>query len=148
MEKTRILLIEDHLGERLNIMKVLSHYGFEIETAVTFHRARDLIQKRDYQLVISEFLLCHCPEVQGDGTQFWSYSQKIQPKTPLVLIANDAERLSTELIRMATTINPQIEPNLTLPQNLLPSVIPKPVRPDVLQSLLEQRLKCVKILAA
>ena len=148
MERMRILLIEDHLGERLSILKVLANFGAEVETAVTFNRARDLIQKREYHMIISEFLLNHCGELQGDGTEFWSYAKKIQPATPLILIANDATSLNTELIRMSAAANPQTTPNLTLPINLMPGVIPKPVRPDVLQALLEQRFHCVKKLAA
>jgi DNA-binding NtrC family response regulator len=133
MNRLRILLIEDHLGERLNIMKVLSLFGVEVETVVTFNRARDLFQKRNYNLVISELQLGHCPESQGDGTQFWMYSQKINPQVPMALLSADAPRLTAELLKFG---------------HVIPSVLAKPIRPDVLQTWVEARLHGAKILSA
>ncbi len=136
--KAKILLIEDHLGERLNIMKVLAQLGFEIETAVTFNRARDLIQKREYDLVISEYLLNHCPELQGNGAEFWTFAQRLQPNMPLFLIAKDSVGLNSALLKIKE------EPNSP---SLLPRIISKPVLPDQLQTMIERQLEGVKKLA-
>jgi len=133
MNRPRILLIEDHMGERLNIMKVLSVLGIEAESAVTFNRGRELLQKRDYHLIISELLLGHCPESQGDGMQFWMYSQQVHPGIPLVLLSNDAPGLTTEILKIGKAP---------------PSIVAKPIRPDILQSVVETKLHGAKILVA
>jgi DNA-binding NtrC family response regulator len=106
MKKLRILLVEDQLSERLNIMKVLNEYGAHVDTAVTFSRARDLAQSNQYDLVISELLLNHCPELQGDGVQFWNFFSQLHPKTPLIMVAEENMRLLTEFITQAGACPP------------------------------------------
>ena len=96
--KKRVLLIEDHLGERIKIMKTLQEFEFEVETAVTFGRAKELVSKRAYDYVIAELLLSHCPELQGDGIQFSKLLEKHLPETPIYLVAEDGILKTTELL--------------------------------------------------
>ncbi len=91
-------MVEDHLGERMKIMKTLQEFDFEIETAVTFGRAKELVSKKSYDFVISELLLNHCPELQGDGIQFWRSMEKFLPSTPLFLIAEESLMKTTALL--------------------------------------------------
>jgi DNA-binding NtrC family response regulator len=96
--KTKVLLVEDHLGERIKMMKVLQEFGFDVETAVTFGRARELVSRRQYDLVISELLLSHCPELQGDGIQFAKVLESIHPETPIYLVAEEGLMKTTALL--------------------------------------------------
>ena len=96
MGKLQVLLIEDHLGERLNIMKVLRDLGAEVDSAITFQRAKDLASKKTYDFIISELILSHCPEMQGDGIQLWSALKKILPAAPFFLLADEAVRTMTQ----------------------------------------------------
>jgi DNA-binding response OmpR family regulator len=96
--KKRVLLVEDHLGERIKIMNTLQEFGFEVETAVTFGRARELASKRAYDYVIAELLLSHCPELQGDGIQFSRLLHQHFPETPIYLVAEESLLKTTELL--------------------------------------------------
>lgn len=109
MESFRVLLVEDHLGERIKIMKLLQEFGFEVETAVTFGRARELVSRRKYNLVISELLLSHCPELQGDGIQFSRMLQGQHPDTPIYLIAEEGLMKTTALLMEGTPCPPIYE---------------------------------------
>ena len=123
MGKLRVLLVEDHLGERLNLIKFLNQYSAEVDTAVTFNRARDLASKRTYDLVISELLLSHCPDLQGDGIQFWNFVQKMHPGTPVLLVAHDSVRATTEML---------------LENAERPAIISRPVCPHRLKKTVEE----------
>jgi DNA-binding NtrC family response regulator len=133
MPKLKVLLIEDHLGERLNLIRVLNEYGAEVDTALTFSRARDLIVKRVYDLVISELLMSHCPELQGDGIQFWNFFQKIHPSVPLFLIADEMTRMNTEMLMHGS---------------MKPPILNKPVNGESLKHVIEHEVEMIRKLAA
>ncbi|MBS1959111.1 MAG: response regulator [Bdellovibrionales bacterium] len=96
--KKRVLLVEDHLGERIKVMKTLQDFDVEVETAVTFSRARELISKREYDFIFAELLLSHCPEMQGDGIQFSKHLQNQHPHTPVFLVAEEMILKTTEIL--------------------------------------------------
>ncbi len=133
MSKFKVLLIEDVLAERMRVMNVLRGFDVEIESAVTFERARDLVAKRKYDLIISELLLSNCPEFQGDGIQFWHFVQNVHPDHGLLLVADDSMRNTIELF---------------LKDQELPAMISKPVCHIALTEILHDRLQWVKKLAA
>ena|GEM_PF-3030638 len=121
----KVLLIEDQLGHRLSLMKVLSRFKAEIDSAVTFGRARDLVALKVYDLVISELLLSHCPEIQGDGMQFWYYFQALHPSVPIFLIADEVTRMTTEMF---------------LHGSMKPPILNKPVNEAALKHLIEREV--------
>jgi DNA-binding NtrC family response regulator len=129
MQKIKVLLIEDHLGERLNLIRVLSQYGAEVESAVTFSRARDLVSQRTYDLVICELLLSHCPELQGDGIQFWNFFQRLHPSVPIFLIADEMTRITTEMLMHGS---------------MKPPILNKPVNAAALKHIIEHEVEVLK----
>ena len=106
MGKKRVLLVEDHLGERIKIMKTLQEFDVEVETAVTFGRARELVSKRPYDIVIAELLMSHCPEMQGDGIQFSKLLHEQYPSTPIYLIAEESVMKTTEILMEGASYPP------------------------------------------
>lgn len=133
MQKLKVLLIEDHLGERLSLIRVLNHYDMEIESAVTFARARDLVSQKTYDLVIAEMLLSNCPELQGDGIQFWHYFQGLHPAVPIFLLADEMTRITTEMLMHGS---------------MKPPILNKPVCEASLKHIIEREVTFVKPIAA
>ena len=125
MSKLRVLLVQDHLSERIQLLKVLTEYGVEIETAVNFARARELIKWNKYDIIISELLMKHAPELQGDGIQFWSYCRFVHPQAEMIILAEEQLRYSTELLFDGSGIPPMVS---------------KPVCDSTLRQLIEESL--------
>ena len=65
---------------------------------MTFVRAKELVSKRPYDIVIAELLLSHCPELQGDGIQFSQILQAYHPQTPIYLVAEESILKTTEML--------------------------------------------------
>ena len=133
MSKLRILLIEDHLGERLNIIQVLKEFDIELDSAVTFSRGRDLATHNHYDLIISELVLSHCAEKQGDGIQFAEFLRNGYPFPPILLLAEEKTLQLTEEIRIKKDI---------------PKIISKPTSPAVLREYLKTQMQWVEKLTA
>lgn len=131
-KKKKVLLVEDHLGERIKMMQTLQEFDVEVETAVTFSRAKELASKRKYDVIISELLLSHCPELQGDGIQFWKSME--DHRTPTVfLVADDGLRKTTESLMEGESY---------------PPIFAKPLYCDAIRIELNRLFKLGKKLAA
>lgn len=125
MERLRVLVVEDHLGERINIMRTLGQFSLEVETAVTFQRAKELISKRKYSLVVCEHQLVHCPDVQGDGSEVWTLFHSLNPDGQFVLLSPSAPELTLEYMKNHIAA---------------PIVLNKPLHTTQLQGVVSQRV--------
>lgn len=121
----RALIIEDHLGERINIVKAIQPFSFDVETAVTFERARELISKRNFQLVVCEQQLKHGSELQGDGLEIWTLYQRLNPQGCFVMLSLSASSVALEVMKM----------NLSTP-----TIIDKPLHTQQLNGIIMQRI--------
>ncbi len=59
---TRILLIDDETDVRESVAKVLSRAGFDVSTAVNAEQGLELLEKQDFDLLISDIIM---PGIDG-----------------------------------------------------------------------------------
>lgn len=132
MGKIRVLLIEDHLKERMSLMRVFQDLGAQVDFAVTFERGKILAEQRTYDFIVSELVLSHCPELQGDGVQLWMEAKKKNPDAMILLIADEKlKNLALELLG-----------------DLKPRIIPKPVSSKSLKAVMRRSYHASKKISA
>ncbi len=76
-----ILVVDDDSGFRTLVTTILGEGGYQIEEAASVQEARQAIQKKQYDLVISDLRL---PD--GNGIQVLDYATQISPETPVIMI--------------------------------------------------------------
>jgi PAS domain S-box-containing protein len=54
IRRLRILLVEDHVDSANVLSKILSHLGYDVDTAGTSASALDLYRRKEYELVLSD----------------------------------------------------------------------------------------------
>jgi two-component system response regulator PilR (NtrC family) len=77
----RILIVDDEKGMRDLLSIMLKKDGYRVDTAESAGRARDLVVKTSYDLVISDIAM---PD--GSGVDVLRAAKEVQPDTLVILI--------------------------------------------------------------
>jgi DNA-binding NtrC family response regulator len=112
-----ILIVEDESIIRNSICEMLRKKGYEVEEASDGAQAVELIDRRRFDLVISDFLM---PKL--NGAKLVEHLRSIAPRTPVILLTGFLSRQAAEAL---------------LP---LTEFVEKPVSLDVLVSMIERVL--------
>ena len=78
---TRLLFVDDEPALRMTVGDLLGEQGWEVDTADTAQRARELLGARAYDLVLSDLRL---PD--GSGMDLVRETRFAQPETPVIVL--------------------------------------------------------------
>lgn len=78
--ESRILLVEDDAVLRRVIAELIELYGYRVDAASDAYRARALLDRRSYDLVISDL------QLPGHGLSALDYARRLRPPTPVIVI--------------------------------------------------------------
>ena len=81
MKKGNILIVEDDKAQRELLAEALRKRGFYVEVAENLAEAKDLLEKRDFNVLLLDYKL---PD--GDGLEFLAYLKKNYPNIPTIML--------------------------------------------------------------
>jgi DNA-binding NtrC family response regulator len=120
-----LLLVEDHLPTRVELLNALVGMELEIESALRFSRAKEWIAQRPFDFVVTELSLAHCVETSEDGIQFAHHTKILWPETQVILLTPDPAAAYERFLGQG------------LP---LPWIVKKPIDPVHLRQVFERSL--------
>ncbi len=85
MEKKRILIADDEEIVRILLAEALKSYGYDIDVAENGVEAMSHIDKKSYDLVITDYMM---PEM--DGLELTQRIKAKYPSTPILVITGNA----------------------------------------------------------
>jgi DNA-binding response OmpR family regulator len=91
MKKIRFLVIDDANFIRDMIKKQIrdAFPNHETDEALDGKKAQDLIQKREYDLIVSDWEM---PKVSGEELLEWLRTESPHPKTPFIMVTSRGDR--------------------------------------------------------
>jgi DNA-binding response OmpR family regulator len=119
--KKKILVVDDDKSILRTFTRILQKNGYDIEVAETGTEAIEKSETRSYDLALVDIRL---PDM--DGTDLLSKIQKTMPDTVKIMI----------------TGFPSLETGLRALDEGADAYLVKPVKPDELITLIEEKLKC------
>jgi two-component system response regulator AtoC len=81
MKKGNILIVEDDEAQRELLGEALRKRGFYVEGAENLAEAKELLEKRDFNVLLLDYKL---PD--GDGLEFLAYLKKNYPNIPTIML--------------------------------------------------------------
>jgi DNA-binding NtrC family response regulator len=81
MKKGNILIVEDDKAQRELLGEALRKRGFYVEGAENLAEAKELLEKRDFNVLLLDYKL---PD--GDGLEFLAYLKKNYPNIPTIML--------------------------------------------------------------
>jgi len=81
MKKGNILIVEDDKAQRELLGEALRKRGFYVEGAENLAEAKELLEKRDFNVLLLDYKL---PD--GDGLEFLAYLKKNYPNIPTIVL--------------------------------------------------------------
>jgi DNA-binding NtrC family response regulator len=81
MKKGNILIVEDDKAQRELLAEALRKRGFYVEGAENLVEAKELLEKRDFNVLLLDYKL---PD--GDGLEFLAYLKKNYPNIPTIML--------------------------------------------------------------
>ncbi|MCC6047994.1 MAG: sigma-54 dependent transcriptional regulator [Thermodesulfobacterium sp.] len=81
MKKGNILIVEDDKAQRELLAEALRKRGFYVEGAENLAEAKELLEKRDFNVLLLDYKL---PD--GDGLEFLAYLKKNYPNIPTIML--------------------------------------------------------------
>jgi two-component system response regulator AtoC len=81
MKKGNILIVEDDKAQRELLSEALRKRGFYVEGAENLAEAKELLEKRDFNVLLLDYKL---PD--GDGLEFLAYLKKNYPNIPTIML--------------------------------------------------------------
>ena len=81
MKRGNILIVEDDKAQRELLAEALRKRGFYVEVAENLAEAKELLEKRDFNVLLLDYKL---PD--GDGVEFLVYLKKNYPNIPAIML--------------------------------------------------------------
>jgi len=81
MKRGNILIVEDDKAQRELLAEALRKHGFYVEGAENLTEAKELLEKRDFNVLLLDYKL---PD--GDGVEFLVYLKKNYPNIPAIML--------------------------------------------------------------
>ncbi len=125
MSLKSLLLVEDHLPTRVDLLRAVEGMELELESALRFSRAKEWVAKRHFDFVITELSLAHCVETSEDGIQLAHHVKILWPETQVILLTPDPAAAYERFLGQG------------LP---LPWIVKKPIDPAHLRQVMERSL--------
>ncbi|UCB43359.1 MAG: response regulator [Dehalococcoidales bacterium] len=123
----RALVIEDEPVIARVCQRVLTAEGFEVEIAVNGMVAKDMLDRKQYHLFLSDI---RTPEM--NGIEFYWYLKEEYPELADRVVFTTGDVLSDE-VKAFVTIEPDV------------SLIPKPFAPDELRVVVRETMERINL---
>lgn len=125
----KVLIVENNLSRRVAITRAIHGLNTKIQSALHFERAVELVQKQEYDWIVSQMSLTGGAPTTFDGIQLYSLARKVcSQSTGFVLLADTPSEVSKHWLQV---MNNQITQALPMP-----NIIQNPIDPTALRHAL------------
>ena len=126
MDETKVLVVDDEAVIREGVKRILENSGFEVETCASGRLALEMIQEKDFELVITDLKM---PGM--GGMEVLKTIKILQPEVPVIVITG------------YSTVDTAVEAM----KNGAVDYVAKPFTPDALMEKVDKALEQKAVLS-